>query len=124
VPGVENIPGVPQCETCGTQLNARTGTIYEHIIADGLGGTPTLDNCRVHCKTCADLKTHQEDNPRMAKADRVIKATYGLERRKKEIQSHGFGKRPPQNNASRPVQKWRPDLENEDGLDEHDDRAG
>lgn len=70
---------VPHCETCDCELNERTGTIYEHVIPDGLGGEPTLENCKVHCKTCADVKTFTEDNPRMAKADRVLKKTFGLE---------------------------------------------
>lgn len=73
------MPGVPQCETCGCPLNVRTGTIYEHVIPDGLGGEPTLENCKVHCRTCADVKTFTEDNPRMAKADRVLKKNFGLE---------------------------------------------
>lgn len=71
-------PGIPQCETCGAELNRRTGTIYEHVQPDGLGGEPTLSNCKVHCRTCADVKTHTEDNPRMSKADRVLKKEYGL----------------------------------------------
>ncbi len=80
------MPGVPQCETCGYHLNVRAGTIYEHVIPDGLGGEPTLDNCKVNCKTCADVKTFTEDNPRMAKADRVLKKNFGLRNRKSNRQ--------------------------------------
>jgi hypothetical protein len=75
-------PGVPQCENCDIELSARTGIIYEHVTPDGLGGEPTLENCKVHCGLCADIKTHTEDNPAMAKADRVFKAHHGLKRRK------------------------------------------
>lgn len=71
-------PGIPQCETCGAELGKRNGLIYEHVQPDGLGGEPTLENCKVHCKTCADIKTHTEDNPRMVKADRWLKKEYGL----------------------------------------------
>ncbi|SFL99943.1 HNH endonuclease [Bradyrhizobium sp. NFR13] len=95
--------GVPHCETCGCELNGRTSTIYEHVVPDGLGGEPTLDNCKVHCRTCADVKTFTEDNPRMQKADRVLKKSFGLTPRKQKIVSLGFAKRPPQNSASRPV---------------------
>ena len=79
--------------------------IYEHVQPDGLGGEPTLENCKVHCRNCADVKTFKEDNPRMAKADRVLKKTYGITPTRKKIQSRGFEKRPPQRTASRPVER-------------------
>jgi hypothetical protein len=97
--------GVPHCETCNCELNGRTGTIYEHITPDGLGGEPTLDNCKVHCKTCADVKTFAEDNPRMQKADRVLKKNHGLRGKRQEIKSHGFEPASPQCSASRPLTK-------------------
>ena len=101
--GVENIPGVPQCENCGIEL--RSGNIvYEHVQADGLGGKPTIENCKVYClRICATRKTVEEDNPRMAKADAVLKHAYGLEPAKRKIASPGFQKRPPQRTASRPI---------------------
>ena len=102
------IPGVPQCETCGIQISPRTGIIYEHDQADGLGGEPTLENCKVHCSNCADVKTHTEDNPRMRKADRVLKKNFGLERdRRSKLQSRGFQQAAPQRTASRPTTKFR-----------------
>lgn len=103
VEGVANIPGVPQCESCGIEL--RSGNIeYEHIVADGLGGEPILENCGVWCRSsCSSNKTRTEDNPRMQKADRVLKKSFGLTPRKQKIASRGFSKLPPQNSASRPV---------------------
>jgi hypothetical protein len=95
--------GVPHCETCGCELNGRTGTIYEHVVPAGLGGEPTLDNCKVHCRTCADTKTFTEDNPRMQKADRVLKKNHGLTAKRKRMQSAGFGRAPRQHSASRPI---------------------
>lgn len=104
--GVENLPGRPQCENCGVEL--RSGNIvYEHVTPDGLGGEPTLDNCKVFCrKICATKKTIDEDNPRMAKADAVLKRTYDLEPAKRKIQSRGFPQSKPQRTASRPI-LWR-----------------
>ena len=99
--------GVPYCEGCGTPLSPRTGIIYEHVIPDGLGGENTLDNCKVHCKTCAKIKTTDEDNPRMVKADRVLKATYGLKSKRSRIKSKGFDKAPGQRRASTPIDKWK-----------------
>lgn len=97
--------GIPYCEGCGLQI--RQTPIYEHVQPDGLGGEPTLENCKVHCKTCADVKTFTEDNPRMAKADAVLKANYGLEPSKKKMQSRGFQKAKPQRSASRPLERVR-----------------
>jgi 5-methylcytosine-specific restriction enzyme A len=72
--------GIPHCEGCGNVLRSG-GIIYEHVQPDGLSGEPTLSNCKVYCKVCADKKTFTEDNPRMQKADRVLKAAYGLKRK-------------------------------------------
>lgn len=71
--------GMPRCENCGNAL--RAGNIeYEHLDPDGLGGEPTLQNCGVWCAVpCSSRKTHIVDNPRMAKADRVLKKNFGLE---------------------------------------------
>lgn len=100
-----DMKGVPQCETCGCHLNVRSGVIYEHVIPDGLGGEPTLENCKVHCNNCATEKTVKEDNPRMQKADRVLKHHFGLEPAKRKIQSAPFRKSAPQRTASRPIEK-------------------
>jgi hypothetical protein len=86
--------GIPHCESC--TLPIRGTPIYEHDDPDGLGGEPTIENCKVHCKTCADIKTETEDNPRMAKADRVLKKNYGLTKKKRPIpgsKASGFKKR-------------------------------
>ncbi len=88
--------GVRHCEGCGIEINARTGIIHEHVIPAGLGGEPTLDNAKVHCKTCADIKTETEDKPRMAKADRVLKAHHGLKKKGRPMpgsKASGFKKR-------------------------------
>ena len=96
--------GIPRCEGCGGMLRAGN-IIYEHVQPDGLGGEPTLENCKVHCRNCADVKTFTEDNPRMAKADRVLKKNFGLGRTKQKIQSRGFAKAAPQRTASKPVER-------------------
>lgn len=83
------INAVPHCEGCGAQLRSG-GIIYEHVTPDGLQGEPTLENCKVHCKTCADTKTYTEDNPRMRKADRVLKRAYGLGKRRRTIPGRKF----------------------------------
>lgn len=98
--------GIPRCESCGNVLVA--GNIeFEHLDPDGLGGDPTLANCGVWCaRPCSSKKTAEIDIPRMAKADSVLRATYGLKpTARQQIRSRGFAKRPPQNNASRPLKR-------------------
>lgn len=99
------MPGIPQCENCGNVL--RAGNVeYEHLNPDGLGGEPTLENCGVWCAVpCSSKKTREEDNPRMAKADRVLRKAYSLQPAKQKIRSPGFAKRKPQRTASRPIIK-------------------
>lgn len=86
--------GIPKCENCGSVL--RAGNIeYEHLDPDGLGGEPTLENCGVWCaKPCSSRKTTEEDNPRMTKADRVLKKTYGLQPRRRTIPGRKFNGEP------------------------------
>lgn len=74
--------GIPHCEGCGIELSAGN-TAFDHVTPDGLGGEPTLENCQVICiKICHRKKTHEEDNPVMKKADRVLKKTFGISARK------------------------------------------
>lgn len=70
------------CEKCGKKL--RAGEFhYDHVVPDGLGGTPTLDNCMVLCLPCHKDKTRLQDNPVMQKADRQRKAIgQGIKTRK------------------------------------------
>lgn len=100
--------GMPKCEAPGCGKVIRAGHLrYEHIQPDGLGGEPTIENCGIWCDVCADKKTFTEDNPRMQKADRVLKRTYDLApAARAKIQSRGFAKAPPQRKASSPVNKW------------------
>lgn len=54
---------------CGLKL--QTGRFqYDHIVADSIGGKPTLDNCAVLCPRCHGEKTRKLDTPRAAKTKR------------------------------------------------------
>ena len=99
------MPGIPQCENCGAEL--RSGNIeYEHLNPDGLGGEPVLENCGVWCRSpCSRQKTSKQDNPRMAKADRVLKKSFGLQAKRQRIKSAGFQTSAPQRSASRPLNR-------------------
>ncbi len=57
------------CESCSVRLS--TGKFhFDHRIPDGMGGGPTLDNCRVLCVACHSEKTTKSDVPAIAKAKR------------------------------------------------------
>lgn len=73
--------GKPYCECCGRQIVGLCE--YDHDIPDGLGGLPTLENCKVLCGACHRIKTHEQDRPIMAKADRQMKAAAGIKRKYK-----------------------------------------
>lgn len=81
-------------ERCGKKLFP--GDIhYDHVIADSIGGEPTLDNCAVLCRAHHAVKTATLDTPRAAKTKRI---------RDKHI-----GAKPPSRHRwpSRPFSAWR-----------------
>lgn len=98
---------IPYCEGCGIEL-VSGNIVFEHVDPDGLGGEPTLKNCKVYClKACATPKT-KIDNARMAKADAVVRKSYGMKPMAfQKIQSRGFAPVAPQRSASRPIQRQR-----------------
>jgi hypothetical protein len=97
--------GVPKCEAPGCGQMIRAGHLrFEHLQPDGLQGEPTLENCGAWCDVCSTAKD-KIDNPQMAKADAVLKSTYGLRPTRQKINSPGFRKSAPQKTASRPLMK-------------------
>lgn len=81
-----------RCETCTAKLFPGN-THYDHLIPDGLGGEPTLANCRAVCRACHGVKTAKEDVPAIAKAKRRQLARAGIKKRKRH--SWGYGKDDP-----------------------------
>lgn len=68
------------CEQCTRKLMAGDWH-YDHEIPDQLGGEPTLENCKVLCRSCHSLKTRKTDIPRIAKAKRNFNAARGIKKR-------------------------------------------
>ena len=67
------------CEGCTRRL--RSGDFhYDHEIPDALGGEPTLENCRVLCRSCHSIKTTKSDVPRIAKAKRNYNKARGIKK--------------------------------------------
>ncbi len=58
-----------RCEDCTAII--RHGAHYDHRVPDALNGQPTLENCRLLCRTCHALKTNTEDIPKIAKSKRT-----------------------------------------------------
>jgi len=67
------------CESCSAKLFAGKFR-YDHIIPDGIGGEPILDNCQVICMACDASKTYGIDIPRIAKAKRISDRAKGIEK--------------------------------------------
>ncbi len=70
------------CEGCTARLYVGKFA-YDHIIADGLGGKPTLENCAVLCFACHGDKTFASDVPAIAKAKRREAKHIGATRAKR-----------------------------------------
>lgn len=91
------------CEKCGAKLQPGRFA-YDHIVPDGLGGEPTLDNCQVLCSggraTCHGIKTAEEDVPVMRKADAQKKAQNGTGAVRRPIPSPPRMKREPRRLAA------------------------
>lgn len=87
-----------KCEGCGQPLKAGRFQ-FDHVVPDGLGGEPTLENCKVLCSgsraSCHGIKTHEEDTPRMRKADAQRDAYQGTTRKKVKIPQRPKAERPP-----------------------------
>jgi len=88
-------------ENCGAVFGVKFH--FDHDIADGLGGEPTLENCKVLCYPCHDEKTRKHDVPLIAKVKRISDKHLGIKSLKQKIASRVFEKRRPQRTASRPI---------------------
>ena len=67
------------CEMCGTGIKLMAHDVrYDHIIANGLDGEPTLENCMVLCRNHHDGKTFKSDVPRIAKVKRLKRKAAGV----------------------------------------------
>ncbi len=97
-----------QCErpSCGALFGVKFH--FDHDIADGLGGEPTLENCKVLCHVCHAEKTTKHDIPLIAKTKRISDKHNGITRDRPKMRSQGFRKSPPQGTATRPIKKWMP----------------
>ena len=82
------------CEGCGARLTVGKYA-YDHDTPDGLGGLPTLQNCRVLCTgpgSCHSEKTRLVDVPTIAKAKRSEARHLGAKVSQNPLP---FGKRSP-----------------------------
>lgn len=87
-------------ENCGVLFGVKFH--FDHDIADGLGGEPTLENCKVLCHACHKEKTTKHDVPLIAKMKRIQDNHNGI-RKPSRLKSAPFRKPAPQKSASRPI---------------------
>lgn len=73
-----------KCEKCTARL-AVGRYHFDHVLADTLGGKPSLDNCAVLCVNCHKRKTVTVDIPLVGKSNRVRSKFLGLGRKKKSV---------------------------------------
>ena len=67
-----------QCEQCGAKLFAGNRSYeYDHTKEDFFGGEPTLENCKVLCRSCHNTKT-QAAAPVIAKTRRQAEKDQGI----------------------------------------------
>jgi 5-methylcytosine-specific restriction endonuclease McrA len=74
--------GEPYGERCPVKLTLGKYH-YDHVIPDGLGGEPTLDNCAVLCVACHKDKTTTRDVPAIAKTKRIQDRQRGIRQPRK-----------------------------------------
>lgn len=69
-----------KCEnpSCGALFGVKFH--FDHDIADGLGGEPTLENCKVLCHACHGEKTRKHDVPLIAKVKRIQDRNNGIKK--------------------------------------------
>jgi len=69
-----------KCEntSCGALFGVKFH--FDHDIADGLGGEPTLENCKVLCHACHGEKTRKHDVPLIAKTKRIQDRHNGIKK--------------------------------------------
>ena len=75
---VKRAGGKCENENCGALFGVKFH--FDHDVADGLGGEPTLDNCKVLCHACHDEKTRKHDVPLIAKTKRIQDRHNGIKK--------------------------------------------
>jgi hypothetical protein len=95
------------CPLCSRRMERGEKLIDEHLRALGLGGGNDVDKRAMVHAVCAYEKTYGKDGDiaKIAEAKRRKARSLGFTTTKRPIQSRGFGKAPPQRNASRPLTK-------------------
>lgn len=68
--------GLAEGQRCGVPLSA--GVEFDHRIADGIGGEPTLENCVAVCPKCHRFKSSTIDVPTIAKVKRQSDKHHGI----------------------------------------------
>ncbi len=60
-----------RCESCKVKIRPGNGPEYDHSTPAAVGGSATIDNCRVLCRNCHGAKTARTDVPQIARTKRI-----------------------------------------------------
>jgi len=93
-----------RCQCCGRKLGPGDRWQADHIIALINGGQHSEANLQCLCDWCHKAKT-REDVAAKAKTAAVRSKHLGI-RPAPTMRGAGFQKRPPQNTATRKIEKW------------------
>jgi len=91
------------CCICGLQIQGKR-FVVEHVKPLWLGGADDDTNRKPAHESCAIAKTVSEA-PIKAKSDRVRANYLGIRKTTQKLRSRGFQKAPPQQSATRPVER-------------------
>jgi 5-methylcytosine-specific restriction endonuclease McrA len=69
--------GLDPNQRCRYPLNT-IGVHFDHVVADAIGGEPTLENCAAICPRCHIIKTANIDTPKAAKTKRQSDKHLGI----------------------------------------------
>lgn len=94
------------CPKCTRKLQPDAWAC-DHIVALVNGGEHRESNLQPLCTSPCHSQKTSEDVAEKSRVARKAKAHVGLATKRSKLQSRGFAKAPRQNNASRPVDKWR-----------------
>ena len=100
----------PAGPRCPIKVGNGSPVEFHHIVADTMGGEPTLDNCAALCPRCHKIETALLAKVTSRAQRRADKHNGVTDPHRRELTGRGFGKAPPQNTCRVPAKGDMPPL--------------